>query len=70
MSRLKGVASRCQFGILCTCGLTNNYVDSVVIAGLNDSEIKEDILSMEDESGRDSLNSESKEIGKIAKKTV
>ena len=57
------------------CGLTNNYADSVVrfklIAGLNDSEIKEDILSMEDKTLEETVKLvESKESGKIAKKTV
>ena len=52
LSRLRGVASRCNFEVACTCGKTVSYSDQVtrfkLIAGLYDTDIKEDILSVED----------------------
>ena len=52
LSRLRGVASRCNFEVTCTCGVSVSYNDQVtrfkLIAGLHDIDIKEDILSIED----------------------
>ena len=54
LSRLRGVASRCQFEVTCTCGVSVLYGDQVIrfklIAGLQDIGIKGDILSTEDKS--------------------
>ena len=52
LSRLKGVASRCNFEGKCSCGMTNSFTEAItwfkLIAGLVDTDIKEDILSMSD----------------------
>ena len=75
LSRLKGVASRCDFFADCECGKKVSYNDKVIrfklIAGLVDLEIKEDILSMNDETLEETVKTiENKESGKMAKKTV
>ena len=75
LSRLRGVAARCDFNIDCECGKQISYGDRVIrfklIAGLCDLEIKEDILSMKDESLEETVKIiENKESGKLAKKTV
>ena len=52
LSRLKGVASRCNFEGKCSCGMTNSFTEAItwfkLIAGRVDTDIKEDILSMSD----------------------
>ena len=78
LTRLRGTASRCNFVESCTapgCDSEVSYADSIIrfklIAGLCDSEIKEDILSSEDKSLDDTVKAiEAKESGKLAKKTV
>ena len=75
LSRLKGVASRCEFNIICTCGVTNSFTESItrfkLIAGLDDKDIKEDILSMPDKSLEETVKCvESKESGKVARLKV
>ena len=54
LSKLRGVASWCQFEVTCTCGVSVLYGDQVIrfklIAGLQDIGIKGDILSTEDKS--------------------
>ena len=56
LSRLRGVASRCQFEVTCTYGgsVSVLYGDQVIrfklIAGLQEIGIKGDILSTEDKS--------------------
>ena len=75
LSRLRGVASRCEFFAECSCGTRVSYSDKVIrfklIAGLVDLEIKEDILSMKDETLEETVKTiENKESGKMAKKTV
>ena len=53
-SRLRGVASRCQFEVTCTRGGSVSCGDQVIrfklISGLHDTDIKQDILSIEDKS--------------------
>ena len=54
LTRLRGLASRCNFTVKCEpCNTDLSYSDSVIrfklIAGLCDDEIKEDILSSQDE---------------------
>ena len=75
LSRLRGVASRCQFEVSCTCGNSVSYSDQVIrfklIAGLHDIDIKEDILSTEDKELEETVKLiENKESGRQAKKTV
>ena len=75
LSRLRGVASRCNFEVTCTCGTAVSYSDQVtrfkLIAGLHDMDIKEDILSIEDKALEETVKLiENKESGKHAKKTV
>ena len=75
LSRLRGVASRCNFKVACTCGTTVCYSDQVtrfkLIAGLHDIDIKEDILSIEDKTLDETVKLiENKESGRQAKKTV
>ena len=75
LSRLRGVASRCQFEVTCSCGGSVSYGDQVIrfklIAGLQDIDIKEDILSTEDKSLEETVKMiENKESGRQAKKTV
>ena len=45
LSRLKGVASRCDFEIKCSCGITNSFTEVItrfkLIAGLADVDIKQ-----------------------------
>ena len=78
LTRLRGTASRCNFVETCSapdCDNEVSYADSIIrfklIAGLCDSEIKEDILSSEDKSLDDTVKAiEAKESGKLARKTV
>ena len=62
LTRLRGVAARCNFVEKCSCDPSTevSYADSMIrfkmIAGLYDSEIKEDILSSEDKSLDDTVN--------------
>ena len=73
LTRLRGVAGRCDFNVHCTpCNQPVSYQDSVVrfklIQGLTDSEIKEHILSEEDKSLDDTVKAiEAKESGKLAR---
>ena len=50
LTRLRGVAARCNFSEKCECNRDVSYADSIIcfklIAGLYDPEIKEDILSL------------------------
>ena len=75
VTRLRGVAARCNFVENCSCDRAVSYADSMIrfklIAGLYDSEIKEDILSSEDKTLDDTVKAiEAKESGKIARNTV
>ena len=77
LTRLRGLASRCNFTVRCEpCSTDLSYSDSVIrfklIAGLCDEEIKEDILSsQEDKNLEDTVKEiEAKESGKLARKTV
>ena len=69
LSRLKGVASRCSFEIQCSCGITNSFTEAItrfkLIAGLADTDIKQDILSKSDMSLEETVKAvEGKESGK------
>ena len=75
LTRLRGVAARCNFTTKCSCNREVSYADSMIrfkmIAGLYDSEIKEDILSSEDKTLDETVKTiEAKESGKIARRTV
>ena len=75
MSRLKGVASRCNFEMKCSCGITNSFTEAItrfkLIAGLVDTDIKEDILSMSNMNLEETVKAlEGKESGKVAKLKV
>ena len=77
VTRLRGVASRCNLTEKCSCTPQTDvsYADSMIrfklIAGLYDTEIKEDILSVEDKTLEETIKAvKAKESGKIAKKTV
>ena len=75
MCRLKGVAARYEFNITCTCGVTNSFSESItrfkLIAGLDDKDIKEDILSMQTKDLEETVKCiENKESGKVARKKV
>ena len=75
LSRLKGVAARCEFNVTCTCGVTNSFSESItrfkLIAGLDDKDIKEDILSMQTKDLEETVKCiENKESGKVARKKV
>ena len=75
LTRLRGVASHCNFTQKCECDRDVSYADSVIrfklIAGLYDTEIKEDILSAEDKSLDETVKAiEAKDSGKLARKTV
>ena len=77
VTRLQGVAARCNFVEKCPCDPSQDvsYADSMIrfklIAGLYDSEIKEDILSAEDKTLEETVKQiEAKESGKVARKTV
>ena len=75
LSRLKGVASRCSFEIKCSCGITNSFTEAItrfkLIAGLADTDIKQDILSKSDMSLEETVKAvEGKESGKVAKMKV
>lgn len=75
LSRLKGVASRCNFEIICGCGITNSFTEAItrfkLIAGLADPDIKQDILSKSDMSLEETVKAvEGKESGKVAKTKV
>ena len=77
LTRLRGVAARCNFVEKCSCDPQTEvlYADSMIrfkmIAGLYDSEIKEDVLSSEDKTLDETVKAiEAKESWKIARKTV
>ena len=75
LSRLKGVASRCNFEVTCSCGAKNSFAETItrfkLIAGLADADIKQDILSMSDMSLEETVKAvEGKESGKVAKTKV
>ena len=75
LSRLKGVASRCNFEGKCSCGRTNSFTEAItwfkLIAGLVYTDIKEDILSMSDMNLEETVKAvEGKESGKVAKLKV
>ena len=77
LTRLRGVASRCNFTEKCTvCDDSDvSYADSIIrfklIAGLLDAEIKEDILSSEDKNLEETVKAiEAKESGKAARKVI
>ena len=75
LSRLKGVASRCNFEVRCSCGTTTSFTEVItrfkLIAGLADADIKQDILSKSDMSLRETFKAvEGKECGKVAKLKV
>ena len=75
LSRLKGVASRCNFEMKCRCGMTNSFTEAItrfkLIAGLVDTNIKEDILSMSNMNPEETVKAvEGKESGKVAKLKV
>merc|ERR1711867_217861 len=58
-----------------TCNKDVSYADSVIrfkiISGLNDQEIKEDILSVEDKTLDETVEAvEAKESGKVARKAI
>ena len=59
LPRLKGVSARCEFNIICTCGMTNSFTEKItrfkLIMSLEDKDIKFDILSMEDKSLEDTI---------------
>ena len=72
LSRLKGVASRCEFTTLCTCNEEVSYSDHIVryklVSGLVDEEIKEDMLGLENKSLDDTVKAvEAKESAKRAR---
>ena len=52
LSRLKGVASRCNFEVKCSCDRTSSFTEAIMrfklISVLVDTDIKEDILIMSD----------------------
>ena len=52
LSRLKGVATHCNFSLSCTCQETVSYdihlTGFKLVAGLVDEEIKEDVLGGEE----------------------
>ena len=59
----------------CSCGLTNSFTEAItrfkLIAGLVDTDIKEDILSMSDMNLEKTVKAvEGKESGKVAKLKV
>ena len=76
LTRLRGVAARCNFSETCPdCNKDISYSDSIIrfklIAGLYDSEIKEDILSLEEKSLDETVKTiEAKESGKLARLTI
>ena len=57
LSRLKGVASHCDFSMACTFQETVSYADHItrfkLVAGLEDEEIKEDIFGTTDKTLED-----------------
>ena len=52
LSRLKGVASRCNFEVKCSCDRKSSFTEAItrfkLISVLVDTDIKEDILIMSD----------------------
>ena len=74
-SRLKGISTRCDFQVKCTCDQNVSYADPVIlyklISGLSDTDIKEDILSQETLTLEETVKLiEAKESGKRAKGVV
>ena len=75
LSRLKGVASRHNFEVQCSCGITNSFTEAItrfkLIAGLVDTNIKRDILSKSNMNLEETVKAaEGKESGKVAKLKV
>ena len=75
LSRLKGIASHCDFNTKCSCGLRVSYTENItlfkLVSGLVDEEIKEDILSRGEKSLDDTVKSiEAKESAKRAKSSL
>ena len=75
LSRLKGVASYCNFQTKCECGKFVSYADSItqfkLVAGLVDEEIKEDVLSAGDKTLEETVKIvEAKESAKRAKSSL
>ena len=75
LTRLRGIAARCDFHEKCECQKEVSYADSIIrfklIAGLHDPEIKEDILSENDKTLEETVKAiEAKESGKLARRTV
>ena len=75
LTRLRGIAARCNFHEKCDCQREVSYADSIIrfklIAGLHDPEIKEDILSEDDKTLEETVKAiEAKESGKLARRTV
>ena len=52
LARLRGMATHCEFRVRCSCAQEVSYTDNVtkfkLVAGLNDEEIKEDVLGAAD----------------------
>ena len=72
LSRLKGIASHCNFQTKCSCGIQVSYAEDVIrfklVAGLIDEEIKEDILGAGEKSLEETVKAiEAKESAKRAK---
>jgi hypothetical protein len=72
LSRLKGVASHCNFSLTCTCQETMSYVDHItrfkLVAGLVAEEIKEDIIGTDEKTLEETVKAvEAKESAKRAK---
>ena len=75
LTRLRGIAARCDFHEKCESQRDVSYADSIIrfklIAGLHDPEIKEDILSEADRTLEETVKAiEAKESGKLARITV
>ena len=76
LTRLRGVAARCNFSEKCeNCDRDISYSDSIIrfklVAGLADSEIKEDILSLDEKSLDETVKAiEAKVSGKLARQTL
>ena len=59
LSRLKGVATHCNFSTSCTCNETVSYANHLtrfkLVAGLVDEEIKEDVLGGEEKTIKETV---------------
>ena len=75
LSRLKGVATHCNFSLICTCWETVSYANHLtrfkLVAGLVDEVIKEDVLCGEEKTFEETVKTvEAKESAKRAKVTL